>query len=274
MIANSRCIACNLSKKEEKIRKHSDEKKKKEFIQKVTGILYKYGDIESTPMLDKRIQDIYNEYYEEETDYVALKHKYNQYMLEREDEIKEHLKEAKNIKDYIKYVCVGNYIDFGVTGNIPEQEIKYLEEELKQAKTLLYITDNCGEIVLDKIFIEELKKRYGNLEITVMVRGGLEINDATIEDAQEIGLTKIVPVISNGAAIAGTVKEQLSKEARKQLDSADVIIAKGMGNFESMYQEGINPYYLFLCKCDLFTRRFGVKLFDPIFCKEERLDIK
>lgn len=55
MIANSRCIACNLSKKEEKIRKHSDEKKKKEFIQKVTGILYKYGDIESTPMLDKRI---------------------------------------------------------------------------------------------------------------------------------------------------------------------------------------------------------------------------
>ena len=149
-----------------------------------------------------------------------------------------------------------------------------LEEELKQAKTLLYITDNCGEIVLDKIFIEELKKRYGNLEITVMVRGGLEINDATIEDAQEIGLTKIVPVISNGAAIAGTVKEQLSKEARKQLDSADVIIAKGMGNFESMYQEGINPYYLFLCKCDLFTRRFGVKLFDPIFCKEERLDIK
>ncbi len=63
MIANSIFIACNLSKKEEKIRKHSDEKKK-EFIQKVTGILYKYGDIESTPMLDKRIQDIYNEYYE------------------------------------------------------------------------------------------------------------------------------------------------------------------------------------------------------------------
>ena len=133
MIANSRCIACNLSKKEEKIRKHSDEKKKKEFIQKVTGILYKYGDIESTPMLDKRIQDIYNEYYEEETDYVALKHKYNQYMLEREDEIKEHLKEAKNIKDYIKYVCVGNYIDFGVTGNIDDQ---MLDDLLKKVDSL------------------------------------------------------------------------------------------------------------------------------------------
>ena len=97
MIANSRCIACNLSKKEEKIRKHSDEKKKKEFIQKVTGILYKYGDIESTPMLDKRIQDIYNEYYEEETDYVALKHKYNQYMLERDQRAFEGSKEYKRL---------------------------------------------------------------------------------------------------------------------------------------------------------------------------------
>ena len=81
-------------------------------------------------------------------------------------------------------------------------------------------------------------------------------------------------MISNGAAITGTVKEQLSKEARKYLDSADVIIAKGMGNFESMFEEGINPYYLFLCKCELFTTRFGVLLFDPIFCKEERLEIK
>lgn len=290
MIANSRCIACNLSKQEKKIRNYKDELKKKEFIQKVLEILCKYGTKESTPMLDKRIKDTYDQYYEEEKDYVALKHKYNQYMLKREDEIRQRIKESGSMEDYIKYVCVGNYIDFGVTGNIDDQmledlldkagtlqisqsEVEYLKEDLSKAKTLLYITDNCGEIVLDKIFIEYLKEQYKKLEITVMVRGGLAINDATIEDAQEIGLTKIVPVISNGAAITGTVKEQLSKEARKHLDSADVIIAKGMGNFESMFEEGINPYYLFLCKCDLFTTRFGVQLFDPIFCKEERLEI-
>lgn len=289
MIANSRCIACNLSKKELKIRKYSDEKKKKEFIQRVVKVLYEYGDKESIPMLDKRIDDIFNEYYEEETDYKALKHKYNQYLLEREDEIRTRINETGNIEDYIKYVCVGNYIDFGVTGKIDDQmledmldkaaeleissqEVKHLEDELATAKTLLYITDNCGEIVLDKIFIEELKKRYRNLEITVMVRGGLAINDATMEDAKEVGLTKIVPVIGNGTTIIGTVKEQLSQEAREYLDHADVIIAKGMGNFESMYQEGINPYFLFLCKCDLFTEKFGVQMFDPIFCKEERLE--
>ena len=206
MIANSRCIACNLSKKELKIRKYSDEKQKKEFIQRAVKVLYEYGDKESIPMLDKRIDDIFNEYYEEETDYEALKHKYNQYLLEREDEIRTRIKETGNIEDYIKYVCVGNYIDFGVTGKIDDQmledmldkagelkisskEVQHLEGELLTAKTLLYITDNCGEIVLDKIFIEELKKRYPSLEITVMVRGGLAINDATMEDAKEVGLT-------------------------------------------------------------------------------------
>lgn len=290
MIANSRCIACNLSKQEKKIRDYEDESKKKEFIQKVLEVLCKYGTKESTPMLDKRIKDISDQYYKEEKDYVALKHKYNQYMLKREDEIRQKIKESGSMQDYIKYVCVGNYIDFGITGNIDDQmledlldkagtlqisesEVKHLKEDLSNAKTLLYITDNCGEIVLDKIFIQYLKEEYKDLEITVMVRGGLAINDATIEDAKEVGLTDIVPVIGNGTAIAGTVKNALSKEAREKLETSDVIIAKGMGNFESMFEEGINPYYLFLCKCDLFTTRFGVQLFDPIFCKEERLEI-
>ena len=195
MIANSRCIACILSKQERKIRKNSDEQKKKEYIHKVLKILYEYGT----------------------------------------------------------------------------KEVAYLEDELAQAKTLLYITDNCGEIVLDKIFIEELQNKYKNLQITAMVRGGIASNDATMEDAEEIGLTNVVPVIGNGAAIMGTVKEQLSEEAKEKIQNADVIIAKGMGNFESMYQEEMNPYYLLLCKCELYKETFGVEMFQPIFCKEERL---
>ena len=289
MIANSRCIACNLSKQEKKIRSYEDESKKKEFIQKVLEVLCKYGTKESTPMLDKRIKDIYDQYYEEEKDYVALKHKYNQYMLKREDEIRQRIKESGSMENCIKYVCVGNYIDFGVMGEIDDQmleklldkastlqisqsEVEHLKEDLSKAKTLLYITDNCGEIVLDKIFIEYLKEEYKNLEITVMVRGGLAINDATIEDAEEVGLTDIVPVIGNGTAITGTVKNAISEEAKEKLETSEVIIAKGMGNFESMYEEGINPYYLFLCKCELFTKRFDVEMFDPIFCREERLE--
>ena len=154
---------------------------------------------------------------------------------------------------------------------ISKEEVAYLEAELAKAKNLLYITDNCGEIVLDKIFIEELQNKYKNLKITAMVRGGIASNDATMEDAKEVGLTQVVPVIENGAAIMGTVKEQLNEDAERKIKEADVIIAKGMGNFESMYQEGMNPYYLLLCKCDLYKEIFGVEMYQPIFCKEERL---
>ena len=288
MIANSRCIACILSKQERKIREDSDEQKKKEYIHKVLKVLYDYGTTECAPMVEKRIKDIYKEYYEEDVDYVTLKQKYNQYILEKEEEIRAHIQKNNDIETCIKYVCAGNYIDFGVNNKIddqllqglldkvneleiPEEEVKHLETELAQAKTLLYITDNCGEIVLDKIFIEELKNKYKNLEITAMVRGGIASNDATMEDAEEVGLTQVVPVIGNGAAIMGTVKEQLSEEAKQKIQEADVIIAKGMGNFESMYQEGMNPYFLLLCKCELYTKTFGVEMFQPIFCKEERL---
>lgn len=288
MIANSRCIACILSKQERKIRKNSDEQKKKEYIHKVLKILYEYGTKECAPMVEKRIKDIYKEYYEEDVDYAALKHRYNQYMLEKEEEIRAHIQKNNDIETCIKYVCAGNYIDFGVANKIDDQllqglldkvnelkiskeEVAYLEDELAQAKTLLYITDNCGEIVLDKIFIEELQNKYKNLQITAMVRGGIASNDATMEDAEEIGLTNVVPVIGNGVAIMGTVKEQLSEEAKEKIQNADIIIAKGMGNFESMYQEGMNPYYLLLCKCELYKEIFGVEMFQPIFCKEERL---
>lgn len=288
MIANSRCIACILSKQERKIRKHSDEQKKKEYIRQILKILYEYGTKECAPMVEKRVKDIYKEYYEEDVDYPALKHRYNQYMLEKEAEIRTHIQKNNDIETCIKYVCAGNYIDFGATNKIDDQllqglldkvnelkiskkEVAYLEAELSRAKNLLYITDNCGEIVLDKIFIEELQKKYKNLKITAMVRGGIASNDATMEDAKEVGLTQVVPVIENGAAIMGTVKEQLNEDAKQKIKEADVIIAKGMGNFESMYQEGMNPYYLLLCKCDLYKEIFGVEMYQPIFCKEERL---
>ena len=104
-----------------------------------------------------------------------------------------------------------------------------------------------------------------------MVRGGIASNDATMEDAEEIGLTNVVPVIGNGVAIMGTVKEQLSEEAKEKIQNADIIIAKGMGNFESMYQEGMNPYYLLLCKCELYKEIFGVEMFQPIFCRRKTL---
>ena len=142
------------------------------------------------------------------------------------------------------------------------------KKECEKAKSFLFICDNCGEIVLDKLMVEQLKKHYPDMVIRVMVRGGDVLNDATREDAAYSGMADISEILDNGEAIAGTVYELLSQEAKKAVDESDVILAKGQGNYESMYGQGIHAFYMFLCKCDLFVRRFEVPMLTGIFVEE------
>ena len=141
---------------------------------------------------------------------------------------------------------------------VDQKQYEELTMELEKAKKLVYLTDNCGEIVMDKLLIKQIKNKYPDLDITVMVRGAEVINDATIEDAKQVGLNEIVKVIPNGSDIAGTWIEEISEEAKKELDEADIIISKGQGNFETLRKCGKNIYYIFLCKCDLFANIFQV----------------
>ena len=116
-------------------------------------------------------------------------------------------------------------------------------------------------------------EQYPDLHITVILRGGPALNDATMEDAEEIGLTEIVDCMGNGAAITGTDLSVVSKSAEKLLRKADVILSKGQGNFEGLYGEKLNPYFLFLCKCELFVRRFGLKKFSSVFAREDHMQL-
>lgn len=133
------------------------------------------------------------------------------------------------------------------------------------------ICDNCGEIVLDKLMLEQLKKRFPQLSIKAMVRGGDVLNDATSEDAHYVGLDNVADIISNGEAIAGTIYEMLTDEAKGVLDTSDIILAKGQGNYESMSGQGRHIFYEFLCKCDLFTTRFNVPKLTGMFIEESIL---
>jgi len=97
------------------------------------------------------------------------------------------------------------------------------------------------------------------------------INDATMEDAVLVGLTREIEVMGNGDDAAGTILRRISKEARKNIEEADMILAKGQGNFESLFGCGLNIYYLFLCKCDWFMRRFQVERYHGMFVNEKRI---
>lgn len=292
MHASSMCISCILSKQEKLIRPFEDEAKKSQYLHQVLEILYRDGQTRQAPYLAAQIDRLYNDFWGNVEDYAPQKQKYNQLLLGLEKDISQMIYSAEDpVKECIKYVCAANYIDFSAVENVNEDTLKKLlakaayetvpEDEyaafladLGKAASLAYLTDNCGEIVLDKLFIKCMKENFPQLEITVILRGEDVINDATLSDAQEVGLTDLVACIGNGNGAPGTILEELSPRAKQVLLNANLVISKGQGNFESLYGEGLNPYYLFLCKCELFVHRFGLKQFEAVFKKEERINMK
>ena len=122
--------------------------------------------------------------------------------------------------------------------------------------------------MLDKLFLEQLKKRFPQLQLQVLVRGREVLNDVTPEDAVYTGIDQIAEIFSNGGAIAGTVYDMLPEEARSALDKAEVVFSKGQGNYESLSGQGKHVFYTFLCKCNLFTSRFSVPLLTGMLVEE------
>jgi len=291
MKASSMCIACMIGKQERRIRYFSDEKKKSEYMHQMLKLMYDHAGEESAPWLLEQLEEIYRDFWDQNEEYTQIKHFYNQRLLDREAEVEARVRNADDpVRECIKYVCAGNYIDFGALYDVNEstfekiwekaaqetvsaEEYEQFQADLAAAKNLVYLTDNCGEIVLDKIFMKHIQEAYPDLQITAIVRGKNVINDATMEDAEEVGLTEVVSCLGNGSGAAGTVLKSISKEAKTILQEADVIISKGQGNFESLYGEGLNPYYFFLCKCELFVRRFGLAQYESVFLREERMQL-
>lgn len=285
------CIPCLLAQQEKKFRGFKDEERKSAYMEKLLRLLCERGQLDSAPLLYEKLMELFEEEWGFGDDLSEVKRKYNSLLLGKESEIEERIRRSDDpLKACIRYVCAANYIDFAALGSVsedtferllqkadservPEDEYKSFRADLEKAESLVYLTDNCGEIVLDKLFIKFIKEEYPSLSMTAIVRGGNVINDATMEDAREVGLTDIVPCIGNGDASPGTVLERISPDAKTLIEGADVIISKGQGNFESLYGEGFTPYFLFMCKCELFVRRFGMKQFESVFRRGDRIKI-
>ena len=161
-----------------------------------------------------------------------------------------HLISEKIIKD-IQKTAFENKIDKLV--------IKKFYDEILQAEKILFIGDNCGEIVLDRIFLEYLRDNVLHEKInkiTYAVRGGPALNDSTIEDAGKVGLDKVVKVITTGAALPSAYLPYSSEEFKKTYFASDMIISKGQGNFEGLFDRKENIYFLLKVKCPTFERFF------------------
>ena len=274
MNASISCLSCLISKQEKLVRSLPDEKKKEAFFQDYLTILQREGLHRTAAWLQSKADELLERYFGSVVDYPALKSKYNRYLLSKEALFEEKINASKDtLAACIKYVCAGNYIDTSALDEISDEildtllkrvEVEQVDEgllaafrtDLAFAHELVYVTDNCGEIVLDKLFVRHIRTLYPQLHVTVLLRGGLAANDATMEDAEEVGLTLEADCMGNGSRLMGTDFSTMSQKAIHLLKEADFVISKGQGNFETLHGSGLNIWFFFLCKCDYFTRKF------------------
>jgi hypothetical protein len=138
-------------------------------------------------------------------------------------------------------------------------------ESQGESPEVFYICDNAGEIAFDRLFLETLIAQFPKTRFTAAVNGGPILNDATMEDAEFVGLPDIAPVIDNGYDLLGTVLEKVSAEFRYIFDRADWVISKGQANYETL--DGVSERIVFLlkAKCEPIAEHVGVVLFQGVF---------
>ena len=279
---DTQCIQCFLKRNLELARTLGTEQQAMTFARELMKRYLDAPEGVSSPWFGPAAADLLHEIYGLPIDRFREEKKYsNAFVLERMDQIRQKVQAAPDpVFAGLQFAILGNYLDFGaLQGQVSFEKLeamldKGLEMELdmenyrslcrdlEAGKKLLYLTDNAGEIGFDRIFAEEIARRHPHLEITFCVRGDIAQNDATREDAEAVGIP--FPVIDNGNRIAGTQLDQLSDPARRALEAADVVIAKGMANTETMFGCGFNVYYAFLIKCQRFVTVFGQPMFTPM----------
>jgi uncharacterized protein with ATP-grasp and redox domains len=180
----------------------------------------------------------------------------------------------------VRLAIAGNIIDYGQGNHISEEKIKEtitsclgqpinrvavneLREEIKKASSILYLGDNAGEIFFDRLLIERIKK----YPVTFAVRGRPIINDALREDASMAGIDLLVKVVDNGSDAPGTILEECSEEFRRRFAEADLVIAKGQGNYETLNDERKKIFFLLKAKCPVIARDIGCDEGDIVIVK-------
>lgn len=193
--------------------------------------------------------------------YAAEKAESNRFALALETRARELIAaEPDPLLAAIRFAIGANVLDYGAQHRLDRDNIlascrqslaidqsQALDRRLADRPRILYLADNCGEIVFDKLVIEQLLARGCN--VTMAVRQQPIINDATMADAAACGLAALCPVIANGADLPGTALSQCSEEFRRHFAEADLILSKGMGNFECLSETNAPIFFLFVVKC-------------------------
>ncbi len=269
------CIPCFVRQVLDSVRMTTDDEQIQEKVLREALYLGSKMDLsQSPPAMAQKIHRFIREITGVKDPYLEVKNRFNKLGLQMYPELKQQVEtSADPLETAVRLAIAGNIIDFGVNSVIEQSQVeKAIAESLtepldmeameefrdatSQAEDILYLGDNAGEIVFDRLLIEQLPYE----KITFAVKGGPILNDATIEDAQIVGLTDIVNVIDNGSDAPGTILESCSEVFRRRFDKSDLIIAKGQGNFETLCDVDKNLIFMLKPKCVVLARHLGCEI--------------
>ncbi|MBN1283642.1 MAG: DUF89 family protein [Proteobacteria bacterium] len=263
------CIPCFIRQSLDAARMVSDDPAVHErIVREVLGWSREMDLSNPPPVLGQRIHSMLREVTGNEDPYRASKDRMNRMAIGLIHELRAEVDASSDpLATAVRLAIAGNVIDMGARGSVTEEDVRSsiadalagnlagdcdrFRRAAAEAGNILYLADNAGEIVLDRLLIERLSPD----RVTLAVRGAPVINDATLADARAAGLHHIVEVIDNGSDAPGTLLAQCSPEFRSRFDAADMIIAKGQGNFESLSEVPRNIFFLFKVKCPVIAGR-------------------
>ncbi len=258
----------------------ADEPTQRRVVRAVLGVMVEADFDESPPALARRVHRVIRESIGCEDPYRQIKAECNELALTLYDDLRQHvLDSADSLAAACRLAIVGNVIDYGVQSHSPLEGIREviheamdtpidpaavgrLRREAGSAERILYLADNAGEIVLDRLLLEQLPTE----KVTLVVRGGPILNDALWEDARSVGITEMVRVMDNADDAPGTLLEHCSQELRDEFQRADLVIAKGQGNFESLcgVRDKDSLLFLFRLKCPVVCDALGAEQGQPM----------
>jgi len=236
---------------------------------------------QSPPLIGQQIHRLIRELVGNNDPYRELKQHSNEIAMKMCSELRHQVIKSKDpLETAVRLAIAGNIIDLGVKTSIAESEIEQvikdcltadfdsanLEEfraEVQKAGKILYLADNAGEIAFDRLLIEQLPTE----NVTLVVKGEPVINDATMEDAEVVGLAGMVEVIDNGSDGPGTILETCSQDFVDRFNEADLVIAKGQGNYETLSDIDKNIFFVLKAKCFVIARDLGCEVGEMILRK-------
>lgn len=284
------CITCNINQAIKIMELSEVERSKKEEMMR--AVLYYLSNVDynkCNPEVIAGTWDIILKHIANDNPYADIKKYYNKEVLKMVESIESIIETSEDkFNTVLKIAIAGNLIDFTAKHkfdinmltnqimniekiNLAIDDGRALYERLKIAESLMYLGDNCGEICLDKLFIKYIKKEFPNIKVYFGVRGKAIVNDVTFDDAQMVDMQEVADVIENGDGSLGTVINRVNSEFREEFYKADVVIAKGQGNYESLSEiDRNNIFHLFMAKCEPVSNSLGVKTMS-IVCVENKV---